>query len=99
MGSTISLCLLGPNASTKEAPRLKDKSALANMGFNNELARTRHRFSFDGGDYSIFQSHSYPRRARTRRHKSTNQLNVESSPLANRRVTFSSTEWMLESTV
>ncbi|XP_040902526.1 leucine-rich repeat and fibronectin type III domain-containing protein 1 [Toxotes jaculatrix] len=100
-GSTLSLCLIGPNAGTKEAPRLKDKkSALANMGLlPNELARTRHRFSFDGGDYSIFQSHSYPRRARTRWHKSTNQLNVESSPLANRRVTFSSTEWMLESTV
>ncbi|XP_062329021.1 leucine-rich repeat and fibronectin type III domain-containing protein 1 [Osmerus eperlanus] len=100
-GSTMSLCLIGPNAGTKEAPRLKDKKgALANMGLlPNELARTRHRFSFDGGDYSIFQSHSYPRRARTRRHKSTNQLNMESSPLANRRVTFSSTEWMLESTV
>lgn len=100
-GSTMSLCLIGPNAGTKEAPRLKDKkSALANMGLlPNELSRTRHRFSFDGGDYSIFQSHSYPRRARTRWHKSTNQLNTESSPLANRRVTFSSTEWMLESTV
>ncbi|XP_033968869.1 leucine-rich repeat and fibronectin type III domain-containing protein 1 [Trematomus bernacchii] len=100
-GSTMSLCLIGPNAGTKEAPRLKDKKgALANMGLlPNELARTRHRFSFDGGDYSIFQSHSYPRRARTRWHKSTNQLNTESSPLANRRVTFSSTEWMLESTV
>ena len=100
-GSTMSLCLIGPNAGTKEAPRLKDKkSALANMGLlPNELARTRHRFSFDGGDYSIFQSHSYPRRARTRWHKSTNQLDAESSPLASRRVTFSSTEWMLESTV
>ncbi|XP_036392625.1 leucine-rich repeat and fibronectin type III domain-containing protein 1 [Megalops cyprinoides] len=99
-GSTMSLCLIGPNAGTKEAPRLKDKKgALANIGLlPNELARTRHRFSFDG-DYSLFQSHSYPRRARTRRHKSSNQLNVDSSPLANRRVTFSSTEWMLESTV
>ncbi|XP_034025035.1 leucine-rich repeat and fibronectin type III domain-containing protein 1 [Thalassophryne amazonica] len=100
-GSTMSLCLIGPNAGTKEAPRLKDKkSALASVGLlPNELARTRHRFSFDGGDYAIFQSHSYPRRARTRWHKSTNQLNTEPSPLANRRVTFSSTEWMLESTV
>ncbi|XP_020784344.1 leucine-rich repeat and fibronectin type III domain-containing protein 1 [Boleophthalmus pectinirostris] len=100
-GSTMSLCLIGPNAGTKEAPRLKDKkSALANMGLlPNDLSRTRHRFSFDGGDYSIFQSHSYPRRARTRWHRSTNQLNTESSPLANRKVTFSSTEWMLESTV
>ncbi|KAG7266412.1 hypothetical protein CRUP_027145 [Coryphaenoides rupestris] len=105
-GSTMSLCLIGPNAGgTKEAPRLKDKRGpLAAMGLlPNELARTRHRFSFDGGDYSIFQSHSYPRRsARTRWHKSTNQLDVEPSsslPLASRRVTFSSTEWMLESTV
>ncbi|KAM9801473.1 leucine-rich repeat and fibronectin type III domain-containing protein 1 [Neosynchiropus ocellatus] len=100
-GSTMSLCLIGPNAGANEAPRLKDKkSALANLGLlPNELARTRHRFSFDGGDYSIFQSHSYPRRARTRWNKSTNQLDVESSPLASRRVTFSSTEWMLESTV
>lgn len=103
-GSTMSLCLIGPNAGTKEAPRLKDnKSALANVGLlPNELARTRHRFSFDGGDYSIFQSHSYPRRAKTRWNRSTNQLDIESlasSPLANRRVTFSSTEWMLESTV
>lgn len=100
-GSTMSLCLIGSNAGTKEAPRLKDKkSALASVGLlPNELARTRHRFSFDGGDYSIFQSHSYPRRARTRWHRSTNQLDMESSPLANRRVTFSSTEWMLESTV
>lgn len=100
-GSTMSLCLISSNAGTKEAPRLKDKkSALASVGLlPNELARTRHRFSFDGGDYSIFQSHSYPRRARTRWHRSTNQLNTESSPLANRRVTFSSTERMLESTV
>nr|XP_057935171.1 leucine-rich repeat and fibronectin type III domain-containing protein 1 [Doryrhamphus excisus]XP_057935172.1 leucine-rich repeat and fibronectin type III domain-containing protein 1 [Doryrhamphus excisus]XP_057935173.1 leucine-rich repeat and fibronectin type III domain-containing protein 1 [Doryrhamphus excisus]XP_057935174.1 leucine-rich repeat and fibronectin type III domain-containing protein 1 [Doryrhamphus excisus] len=100
-GSTMSLCLIGPNGGPTEAPRLKDKKgALANVGLlPSELARTRHRFSFDGGDYSIFQSHSYPRRARTRWHRSTNQLDTESSPLANRRVTFSSTEWMLESTV
>lgn len=100
-GSTMSLCLIGATAGATEAPRLKDKrGALAAVGLlPNELARTRHRFSFDGGDYSIFQSHSYPRRARTRWHKSTNQLNTEPSPLASRRVTFSSTEWMLESTV
>lgn len=100
-GSTMSLCLIGTTAGATEAPRLKDKrGALAAVGLlPNELARTRHRFSFDGGDYSIFQSHSYPRRARTRWHKSTNQLNTEPSPLASRRVTFSSTEWMLESTV
>ncbi|XP_035239709.1 leucine-rich repeat and fibronectin type III domain-containing protein 1 [Anguilla anguilla] len=97
-GSTMSLCLIGPSAGSKEAPRLKDKKgALANIGLlPNELARTRHRFSFDG-DYSLFQSHSYPRRAR--RHRSSTQLDMDSSPLANRKVTFSSTEWMLESTV
>ncbi|XP_028857497.1 leucine-rich repeat and fibronectin type III domain-containing protein 1 [Denticeps clupeoides] len=90
-GSTMSLCLIGPKEDRK--------GALANVGLlPGELARTRHRFSFDG-DYALFQSHSYPRRARTRRHKSSNQINVDSSPPASRRVTFSSTEWMLESTV
>ncbi|XP_051933444.1 leucine-rich repeat and fibronectin type III domain-containing protein 1 [Hippocampus zosterae] len=102
-GSAMSLCLMGANASSAEVPRFVDKKGvLSKAGFlvPNELARTRHRFSFDGGDYSIFQSHSYPRRAKTRWHRSTNQLDAESSsPLANRRVTFSSTEWMLESTV
>ncbi|XP_073718896.1 leucine-rich repeat and fibronectin type III domain-containing protein 1-like [Misgurnus anguillicaudatus] len=99
-GSTMSLCLIGPNAGPAEAPRLKDKKgALANMGLlPSELARTRHRFSFDG-DYALFQSNSYPRRARTRRHKSTTHLNADVSPPCSRRVTFSSTEWMLESTV
>ncbi|ETE61766.1 Leucine-rich repeat and fibronectin type III domain-containing protein 1, partial [Ophiophagus hannah] len=67
--------------------------------FPRELSRTRHhRHSFDG-DYALFQSHSYPRRARTKRHMSTSQLNSEESPLSHRRVTFGSTEWMLESTV
>lgn len=95
-GSTMSLCLIGPGAGPTEPPR---KGALANMGLlPSELARTRHRFSFDG-DYALFQSHSYPRRARTRRHKSTTQLNTDVSPPCSRRVTFSSTEWMLESTV
>ncbi|XP_057695184.1 leucine-rich repeat and fibronectin type III domain-containing protein 1 isoform X2 [Corythoichthys intestinalis] len=101
-GSTMSLCLIGPTAASTEAPRFLDKKGvLANTGLlmSNDLARTRHRFSFDGGDYSIFQSNSYPRRARTKWHRSTNQLDTESSPLANRKVTFSSTEWMLESTV
>ncbi|XP_056613661.1 leucine-rich repeat and fibronectin type III domain-containing protein 1 [Triplophysa dalaica] len=99
-GSTMSLCLIGPGAGPAEAPRFRErKGALANMGLlPSELARTRHRFSFDG-DYALFQSHSYPRRARTRRHKSTTQLNTDVSPACSRRVTFSSTEWMLESTV
>ncbi|XP_016089107.1 leucine-rich repeat and fibronectin type III domain-containing protein 1-like [Sinocyclocheilus grahami] len=95
-GSTMSLCLIGSGANPAEPPR---KGPLANMGLlPSELARTRHRFSFDG-DYALFQSHSYPRRARTRRHKSTTQLNTDVSPPCSRRVTFSSTEWMLESTV
>ncbi|XP_016346714.1 leucine-rich repeat and fibronectin type III domain-containing protein 1 [Sinocyclocheilus anshuiensis] len=95
-GSTMSLCLIGPGANPAEPPR---KGPLANMGLlPSELARTRHRFSFDG-DYALFQSHSYPRRARTRLHKSTTQLNTDMSPPCSRRVTFSSTEWMLESTV
>ncbi|XP_063060372.1 leucine-rich repeat and fibronectin type III domain-containing protein 1 [Engraulis encrasicolus] len=108
-GSTMSLCLIGHSGGGGggsgggggggSGAKDSRKGALANMGLlPSELARTRHRFSFDG-DYALFQSHSYPRRARTRRHKSSNQINVDSSPLANRKVTFSSTEWMLESTV
>ena len=102
-GSTMSLCLIGPSGGGGGGggggSKDSRKGALTNMGLlPSELARTRHRFSFDG-DYALFQSHSYPRRARTRRHKSSNQLNMDSSPLANRKVTFSSTEWMLESTV
>ncbi|XP_028651319.1 leucine-rich repeat and fibronectin type III domain-containing protein 1 [Erpetoichthys calabaricus] len=99
MGSTMSLCLIG-STSNMEPSKIRDKKrALGNIGLlPSDIARTRHRFSFDG-DYSLFQSHSYPRRARTKRHMSSTALNVESSPLGNRRVTFSSTEWMLESTV
>ncbi|RXN01858.1 Leucine-rich repeat and fibronectin type III domain-containing protein 1 [Acipenser ruthenus] len=100
-GSTISLCLIGSSNGNKEAPKLRDKkSTLGSIGLlPSNIARTRHRFSFDG-DYSLFQSNSYPRRARTRRHMSSTQLNVDvASPLGNRRVIFSSTEWMLESTV
>ncbi|XP_060640875.2 leucine-rich repeat and fibronectin type III domain-containing protein 1 [Anolis sagrei] len=91
--SSVSLCLL------------KDAQLRATLGgsgsgvFPRELSRTHHhRHSFDG-DFSLFQSHSYPRRARTKRHMSTSQLNSEECPLSHRRVTFSSTEWMLESTV
>lgn len=92
-GSTMSLCPMGTSTSDREKKRTP-----AAMGLlPGELARARHRFSFDG-DYTLFQSHSYPRRARTRRHKSSSQLDV--SPPAERRITFSSsTEWMLESTV
>ncbi|XP_043915425.1 leucine-rich repeat and fibronectin type III domain-containing protein 1-like [Protopterus annectens] len=97
-GSSMSLCLIGTST---ETPVLRDKqSRLSNVAiFSRDISRTHHhRFSFDG-DYSLFQSHSYPRRARTRRHMSTSQLNTEENSLSNKRVTFSSTEWMLESTV
>ncbi|XP_034294083.1 leucine-rich repeat and fibronectin type III domain-containing protein 1 [Pantherophis guttatus] len=96
-GSSVSLCLLRDPGGT---PQLRAKPGSSESGsFPRELSRTRHhRHSFDG-DYSLFQSHSYPRRARTKRHMSTSQLNSEESPLSHRRVTFGSTEWMLESTV
>ncbi|XP_026870683.2 leucine-rich repeat and fibronectin type III domain-containing protein 1 [Electrophorus electricus] len=98
-GSTMSLCLIGPSAGDGPSRSRDSKGALVGMGLlPGELARARHRFSFDG-DYALFQSHSYPRRARTRRHKSTTQLNADVSPPTSRRGTFSSTEWMLESTV
>uniref|UniRef100_A0ACB8FU05 Uncharacterized protein n=1 Tax=Sphaerodactylus townsendi TaxID=933632 RepID=A0ACB8FU05_9SAUR len=96
-GSSISLCLL---KDTGMGPQLRAKLSGSGPGvFPRELSRTHHhRHSFDG-DYSLFQSHSYPRRTRTKRHLSTSQLNSEECPLSQRRVTFSSTEWMLESTV
>ncbi|KAM3829540.1 leucine-rich repeat and fibronectin type III domain-containing protein 1 [Vipera latastei] len=96
-GSSVSLCLLRDPGGT---PQLRAKPGSSESGSSpRELSRTRHhRHSFDG-DYSLFQSHSYPRRARTKRHMSTSQLNSEESPLSHRRVTFGSTEWMLESTV
>ncbi|XP_030074459.1 leucine-rich repeat and fibronectin type III domain-containing protein 1 [Microcaecilia unicolor] len=97
-GSTMSLCLIDSNREV-----LSNRGKLSKLSNTDllprEISRTHHhRFSFDG-DYSLFQSHSYPRRARTKRHMSTSQLNSEESSLSNRRVTFSSTEWMLESTV
>ncbi|TSK67167.1 Leucine-rich repeat and fibronectin type III domain-containing protein 1 [Bagarius yarrelli] len=92
-GSTMSLCPMG--SSTGDRDRKRAPVAIGLLP--GELARARHRFSFDG-DYTLFQSHSYPRRARARRHKSSSQLDV--SPPTERRITFSSsTEWMLESTV
>ncbi|XP_070620858.1 leucine-rich repeat and fibronectin type III domain-containing protein 1 [Erythrolamprus reginae] len=97
-GSSVSLCLLRDPGGTPQL-RAKPGSGSESGSFPRELSRTRHhRHSFDG-DYSLFQSHSYPRRARTKRHMSTSQLNSEESPSSHRRVTFGSTEWMLESTV
>ncbi|XP_050784408.1 leucine-rich repeat and fibronectin type III domain-containing protein 1-like [Gopherus flavomarginatus] len=84
----------------ESGPGSQHRATVGSVGlFPRELSRTHHhRHSFDG-DYALFQSHSYPRRARTKRHMSTSQLNAEDCPLSQRRVTFSSTEWMLESTV
>ncbi|XP_044291382.1 leucine-rich repeat and fibronectin type III domain-containing protein 1 [Varanus komodoensis] len=97
VGSSVSLCL--PQDSGL-GPPLRPKLGGSRSGaLPRELSRTHHhRHSFDG-DYALFQSHSYPRRARTKRHFSTLQLNSAEGPLGRRRVTFSSTEWMLESTV
>ncbi|KAL8211968.1 UNVERIFIED_CONTAM: hypothetical protein K2H54_032084 [Gekko kuhli] len=74
-GSSVSLCLL---KDTGAGAQLRAKRSGSGPGvFPRELSRTHHhRHSFDG-DYSLFQSHSYPRRARTKRHLSTSQLNSE----------------------
>ncbi|XP_053545060.1 leucine-rich repeat and fibronectin type III domain-containing protein 1-like [Bombina bombina] len=85
MGSTTSLCLIGSDGQSRLGPKPAPRTY-------------QHRFSFDG-DYTLFQSHSYPRRARTKRHMSTSELHNPEAALGHRRVTFSSTEWMLESTV
>ncbi|KAL4674129.1 hypothetical protein H8959_018063 [Pygathrix nigripes] len=73
--------------------------------------RPQQRYSFDGDYGALFQSHSYPRRARrTKRHRSTPHLDGagwgaagEDEDLglgsARARLAFTSTEWMLESTV
>ncbi|XP_075042899.1 leucine-rich repeat and fibronectin type III domain-containing protein 1 isoform X2 [Mixophyes fleayi] len=85
LGSTTSLCLITSEGQTRMEPKAPTRTY-------------QHRFSFDG-DYTLFQSHSYPRRARTKRHMSTSELHNQEAALGHRRVTFSSTEWMLESTV
>lgn len=73
--------------------------------------RPQQRYSFDGDYGALFQSHSYPRRARrTKRHRSTPHLDVAGGGAAGddgdlglgsarARLAFTSTEWMLESTV
>ncbi|XP_071979491.1 leucine-rich repeat and fibronectin type III domain-containing protein 1 [Engystomops pustulosus] len=85
MGSTTSLCLITTEGQAHLGPKAPPRTY-------------QHRFSFDG-DYTLFQSHSYPRRARTKRHMSALELHNQEAELGHRRVTFSSTEWMLESTV
>lgn len=51
-----------------------------------------------GGARGLFPSHSYPRRARTRRHGSLPRLDLpDAAPTL--RPSFGSTHWMLESTV
>uniref|UniRef100_A0A8D0KEV2 Leucine rich repeat and fibronectin type III domain containing 1 n=1 Tax=Salvator merianae TaxID=96440 RepID=A0A8D0KEV2_SALMN len=77
-GSSVSLCLLKDSGTGSQ---LRAKLGGGSGVFPRELSRTHHhRYSFDG-DYSLFQSHSYPRRARTKRHMSTSQLNSEERPL------------------
>ncbi|XP_017743038.1 PREDICTED: leucine-rich repeat and fibronectin type III domain-containing protein 1 [Rhinopithecus bieti] len=73
--------------------------------------RPQQRYSFDGDYGALFQSHSYPRRARrTKRHRSTPHLDGAGGGVAGEdedlglgsaraRLAFTSTEWMLESTV
>ncbi|KAM9632251.1 leucine-rich repeat and fibronectin type III domain-containing protein 1 [Trichechus inunguis] len=73
--------------------------------------RPQQRYSFDGDYGALFQSHSYPRRARrTKRHRSTPHLDGAGAGVAGddgdlglgsarARLAFTSTEWMLESTV
>ncbi|XP_042201390.1 leucine-rich repeat and fibronectin type III domain-containing protein 1-like protein isoform X4 [Callorhinchus milii] len=92
--SSMSVCLISSSRGT--LPGRGKPAKLSNISLlPREISRTQHRHSFDG-DYSLFQSHSYPRRARTKRSLtgSGQQLHCE-----DRRGTFSSTEWMLESTV
>ncbi|XP_017358543.1 leucine-rich repeat and fibronectin type III domain-containing protein 1 isoform X2 [Cebus imitator] len=74
-------------------------------------SRPQQRYSFDGDYGALFQSHSYPRRARrTKRHRSTPHLDGAGGGAAGEdgdlglgsaraRLAFTSTEWMLESTV
>ena len=73
--------------------------------------RPQQRYSFDGDYGALFQSHSYPRRARrTKRHRSTPHLDGAGGGAAGEdgdlglgsaraRLAFTSTAWMLESTV
>ncbi|XP_059943374.1 leucine-rich repeat and fibronectin type III domain-containing protein 1-like [Mesoplodon densirostris] len=73
--------------------------------------RPQQRYSFDGDYGALFQSHSYPRHAwRTKRYRSTPHLDGAGGGAAGEdgdlglgsaraRLAFTSTKWMLESTV
>ncbi|XP_028920607.1 leucine-rich repeat and fibronectin type III domain-containing protein 1 [Ornithorhynchus anatinus] len=114
-GSTVSLCLLpsgvneeasGGEAGPQTPPPPPRRSHSGVLGVPpprlppRELSRTHHhRYSFDGDYGTLFQSHSYPRRARTKRHRSTSHLDAAGGGLSPGRLAFTSTEWMLESTV
>lgn len=105
---------LGPRRSRSGAwkPPATAPSALALVpGAAPARPRPQQRYSFDGDYGVLFQSHSYPRRARrTKRHRSTPHLDVAGGGAAGEdgelglgsvraRLAFTSTEWMLESTV
>uniref|UniRef100_UPI00398EE437 leucine-rich repeat and fibronectin type III domain-containing protein 1-like n=1 Tax=Pristiophorus japonicus TaxID=55135 RepID=UPI00398EE437 len=97
--SSMSVCLIRSSKGT--LPRREKHTKLSNVAIlPREVSRTQHRHSFDG-DYSLFQSHSYPRRARTKANLTGSGLNLnpDDGALESKRTTFSSTEWMLESTV
>jgi leucine-rich repeat/fibronectin type-III domain-containing protein 1 len=95
---------LGPPASAPPTLALVPGGATAR-------SRPQQRYSFDGDYGALFQSHSYPRRARrTKRHRSTPHLDGAGGGAAGEdgdlglgsaraRLAFTSTEWMLESTV
>ncbi|KAG5200759.1 hypothetical protein JEQ12_005293 [Ovis aries] len=95
---------LGPSASPPPTLALVPGGAPARP-------RPQQRYSFDGDYGALFQSHSYPRRARrTKRHRSTPHLDGAGGGAAGEdgdlglgsaraRLAFTSTEWMLESTV
>ncbi|XP_069765856.1 leucine-rich repeat and fibronectin type III domain-containing protein 1-like [Narcine bancroftii] len=97
--SSMSVCLI--RASKVTLPRREKPTKLSNVSvLPCEISRVHHRHSFDG-DYSLFQSHSYPRRARTKASLtgSGQNLNSDDFALESKRTTHGSTEWMLESTV
>ncbi|KAG8506061.1 Leucine-rich repeat and fibronectin type III domain-containing protein 1 [Galemys pyrenaicus] len=126
-GSATSLCLLPSEETSGEesraaGPRRSRSGALGPPasapptlalvpGGAAARPRPQQRYSFDGDYGALFQSHSYPRRARrTKRHRSTPHLDGagggaggEDGDLglgsARARLAFTSTEWMLESTV